>query len=176
VLDLLDDAISDDDLKSCIHLSQLDGNRFRLAGDRAREVLARDFGSPFDLRAYMSTGDRVTAALSSSSYRNNNRADGFGATNYFTQQEHTLGILSELPVRNACLLSKISSEHRTINRGTGLHGNDHRRVQSASPRIPVTTASYIKPSAASLGAGDETSTFLIANTILKYIAVLRSHL
>jgi hypothetical protein len=147
VLDLLDDAISDNDLKKCIHLSQLDVNRFRLAGNRAREVLARDFGAPFDLRVYLSPDDKVPAASSFLENPSNTRAEGLSATKSSRQEAYPLAILPELPVRNTGLLPNLSDELRDISPSVTSQANIHRRVQSASPRVPVTRPKSVQPSA-----------------------------
>jgi hypothetical protein len=146
VLDLLDDAITDNDLRGPIMaMPQLDVNRFRLAGSRASDVLRRDFGAtargdgsrPFDLRAALGlwrfVGRSVDLAL--------------GATVTVTVPEakpsdslagppSLLHVRSLTPPADLNAASRLSAEAPPAG---------HRRVQSASPRVPEAAADPVRP-------------------------------
>jgi hypothetical protein len=138
VLDLLDDAITDNDLRGPIMaMPQLDVNRFRLAGSRASDVLRRDFGAtargdgsrPFDLRAAL--GQRFVG-----------RSVDLGRGLSGRGRDPLAGPPSLLHVRSLTPPADLNAASRLSAEAPPA---GHRRVQSASPRVPEAAANPVRP-------------------------------
>jgi hypothetical protein len=156
VLDLLDDAITDNDLRGPIMaMPQLDVNRFRLAGSRASDVLRRDFGAtargdgsrPFDLRAALglrfvgrsvdlALGATLTVAVSEAEPSDLGRGLSGRRCDPLAGPPSLLHVRSLTPPADLNAASRLRAEAPPAG---------HRRVQSASPRVPAAAANPVRP-------------------------------